>query len=291
MGAASSRRSKKSDASTCSSLTVLIRRLILCNGKPERATPRQKRPLVPRKSSGPKKKGEKGKAPVPSRRKELAEERVALTAAEIPSRSRCAIDSDNDSAVALEYNGPSVRATLASQRAAAALRSAGGAHATVVEERPFLDDAPSKSRAGAELARPREPNPILLSPAPFLPAAAAADDDAPSEYFYDSTEAARPALEPENGEDDDFITASLPSFASLGIYQQPMQPTAAAPCLPVASTKWELQQQVSAGLGKYHAAMAAAREQVSAASHDVGRVGAGGNQRKFRRCVYDTELE
>lgn len=278
MGASQSSSTGRRRASTggCASLSRLLRCLVLC--QPERASrlpPRQKRPLVQRR---PKKRGA-------ARRKEAMihaapSERVALTAS---THHTAAADSDADSLTA--PSGPSIKVALESQRKAAADARVAGKQANPVAEEGLLpvsevEDPPR------DAARLIDVNFVsIVGP----------DDGALSDGVR-TCEAGNLI------EEDPFGGCALPPLTSFPVVGSELQSTPSLlqqqPGAPVPidvsgapdASHWERQMQVASGLGKYHAAMAAAREQVNAATRDVGRVGPA-TGRKFRRCVYDTELE
>lgn len=295
MGAATSterRRSsrKREGTPACGSLSVLLRRLVLCQGQRPRTTPRQKRPLVQRRS--------RKKADKPARKAALhASERVALTSrATVKPRE----ESDTDSLTA--SSGPSVKLLLATQRQPVVTRDVSaspGCRMSATDEALGTADQPA-GHAGPEVSSAR------LVDIDFVNVTGP-DDGASSDGSRAHEAGTRYA------DADVFAAGTLPSFASvqrwnradppppqldpgLSLPRAPLQPLLAEGVMAGGHTcasgteRWEEQIQVAKGLGKYHAAMAAAREQVEAASHDVGRVGPA-TGRKFRRCVYDTELE
>lgn len=65
-------------------------------------------------------------------------------------------------------------------------------------------------------------------------------------------------------------------------------------CTPIVATEghWDVQLQVASGLGKYHAAMAKAKEtSMLPPPSNFGRIGTEGTTRQPRRPVYETDLE
>jgi len=222
-----------------------------------------------------KKKGERAVRKLPV----AASERVALTSSGTARSCGGAPDSDNDSLTAA--SGPSIKATLENQRQAASASSSKPRRAVARGELPAADEPGAPRLVDVSFIN-------ILSP-------------------EDGAESGGPGARTDGAllvdcDDDPFAGGSLPSFATVRAQQQQQPPVLPPPPLAagqatgvtaapaVEPAHWEKQMQVASGLGKYHSAMAAAREQASAASANVGRVGPA-TGRKFRRCVYDTELE